>query len=298
MLKGDTLFSFAGFVVFLVFVGLFPNSQTKQNDFPERVKISIREVGNQLLLAQKDSISLVLPVIEQANNTYELSFEKPLEIIPNDLLNYIEATFYKASLPNHYRVEVLECNDGEVAYSYEMKASEEESIIPCRGRTLPKQCYMVKVHFIESTMSTPNESSQGIFNKPSLLYLLLFVALVPVGVLAFKKNNISPKTQEDSNTIPLGSFTLFPEQYILVREGIKTPLSKKECELLIILAAKPNQTIAREELTKKVWEDNGVIVGRSLDTYISKLRKKLHADLNLQITNVHGVGYKLEVLSI
>ncbi len=295
MLKGDTLFSFAGIAVFLVFIGLFPNSQTKQDDFPERVKISLREVGNQLLLAQKDSTSLVLPIIEQANNTYELSFETALEIGPSDLLDLIEATFYKASLPNHYRVEVLQCRDGEVAYSYEIKASEEESIIPCRGRTLPKQCYTVKVHFIESTTSTAHNGSEGIFNKPSLLYLLLFVALVPVGVLAFKKKRPLPNTLDTEKPIALGTFKLYPEQHVLVREGVQTSLSKKECELLIIFAEKPNQTIPREELTKKVWEDNGVIVGRSLDTYISKLRKKLQADPNLQITNAHGVGYKLEI---
>jgi len=46
---------------------------------------------------------------------------------------------------------------------------------------------------------------------------------------------------------------------------------------------------------KKVWEDNGVFVGRSLDTYISKLRKKLKDDDSIKLTNVHGVGYKLEV---
>jgi DNA-binding winged helix-turn-helix (wHTH) protein len=59
--------------------------------------------------------------------------------------------------------------------------------------------------------------------------------------------------------------------------------------------AHPNQIIKRDELTKKVWEDNGVFVGRSLDTYISKLRKILKDDDSIRITNVHGVGYKLEV---
>ena len=58
---------------------------------------------------------------------------------------------------------------------------------------------------------------------------------------------------------------------------------------------RPNQIIKREELTKKVWEDNGVFVGRSLDTYISKLRKKLQDDDSIQLINIHGIGYKLEV---
>ncbi|MDD7915612.1 helix-turn-helix domain-containing protein [Polaribacter ponticola] len=72
-------------------------------------------------------------------------------------------------------------------------------------------------------------------------------------------------------------------------------LSKKECELLEIFVANENQVVKREDLTKQVWEDNGVIVGRSLDTYISKLRKKLQEDTSIKLTNIHGVGYKLEV---
>ena len=74
-------------------------------------------------------------------------------------------------------------------------------------------------------------------------------------------------------------------------------MSKKECELLKILIEKPNQIVKRDELTKRVWEDHGVVVGRSLDTYISKLRKKLKADNSIKITNVHGVGHKLEIKS-
>ncbi|MGY8908461.1 MAG: helix-turn-helix domain-containing protein [Flavobacteriales bacterium] len=72
-------------------------------------------------------------------------------------------------------------------------------------------------------------------------------------------------------------------------------MSKKECEILQIFVANPNQIIKREELTKKVWEDHGVFVGRSLDTYISKLRKKLKNDDSIKLTNIHGVGYRLDL---
>jgi DNA-binding response OmpR family regulator len=59
----------------------------------------------------------------------------------------------------------------------------------------------------------------------------------------------------------------------------------------------PNQTIARTRLQKEIWEDEGIIVGRSLDMFISKLRKKLEFDPNIKITVVRGKGYKLEVSS-
>ena len=55
-----------------------------------------------------------------------------------------------------------------------------------------------------------------------------------------------------------------------------------------------NTIIYREQLQKDVWENEGVIVTRSLDVFISKLRKKLEKDPAIRIVNVHGKGYKLE----
>jgi len=56
-----------------------------------------------------------------------------------------------------------------------------------------------------------------------------------------------------------------------------------------------NEISNRKQLQKEVWEDDGVLVGRSLDVFISKLRKKLEADPAVRIINIHGKGYKLEV---
>ena len=109
-----------------------------------------------------------------------------------------------------------------------------------------------------------------------------------------KKTTKLEKGLSEKVTI-LGSFKFYPEQNKLTKKAIEIPLSKKECELLEIFVANPNQVIKREEITKKVWEDNGVFVGRSLDTYISKLRKKLKEDKSIQLINIHGVGYKLEI---
>ena len=55
------------------------------------------------------------------------------------------------------------------------------------------------------------------------------------------------------------------------------------------------ELIPREKLLQEVWINEGVITGRSLDMFVSKLRKKLSSDPELRITNVHGKGYKLEI---
>ncbi|MES2732254.1 MAG: response regulator transcription factor [Bacteroidota bacterium] len=71
-------------------------------------------------------------------------------------------------------------------------------------------------------------------------------------------------------------------------------LTQIEAGLLRIFGNKPNQLIARETIQKAIWEDDGYFVGRSMDVFISRLRKMLKDDPTIRITNVHGNGYKLE----
>ncbi|WP_341837298.1 helix-turn-helix domain-containing protein [Chitinophaga pollutisoli] len=65
--------------------------------------------------------------------------------------------------------------------------------------------------------------------------------------------------------------------------------------MLHIFALTPNVTISRDRLQKEIWEDEGVIVGRSPDMFISKLRKKLDPDPTVKIAVIRGKGYKLEI---
>jgi len=72
-------------------------------------------------------------------------------------------------------------------------------------------------------------------------------------------------------------------------------LTRTETRVLRIFALSPNEAIERSRLQKEIWENEGVIVGRSLDVFISKLRKKLELDPNLKIVVIRGKGYKLEI---
>ena len=253
------------------------------------VKIALREVGHQLLLANNDATSIVLPVQALGKSKYQISFQKDLTIDPTNLVDIVQESFYKASLPKYYRVEVISCADKEVAYSYEVKDIKGKDIIPCRGRILPKSCYTITIYFTNNTAFS--------FRNNYFLILLNVVVIFLLQLLFFKRKKVEIPQENHEKKDIIGSFIFYPEQNKLVKEAIEINLSKKECELLAIFIAKPNQIIKREELTKRVWEDHGVIVGRSLDTYISKLRKKLKADTTIKLLNIHGVGYKLEVNS-
>ncbi|MFT5847753.1 winged helix-turn-helix domain-containing protein [Psychroserpens sp.] len=278
-------------VLVVVVISVVITSCTKEapNEISSTTKVALREAGNQLLLRNLDSTSLILPVKELEPYVYSISFEKPLAFEPSDLVTVINSSLNLVGMSQNYRVEVLQCTDGEVAYSYEMHVEEKRTIIPCAGRSLPKACYTINVAYLDRI-------PQNGYRQKYSLYLFIFGVGVYLIVLYFRKSKVEPISEEKSMSYSeIGSFQFYPEEHKLVKSATEISLSKKECELLEIFAANPNQIIKRDELMKKVWEDNGVFVGRSLDTYISKLRKIFKDDDAIRITNIHGVGYKLEL---
>jgi DNA-binding winged helix-turn-helix (wHTH) protein len=93
----------------------------------------------------------------------------------------------------------------------------------------------------------------------------------------------------------LGKFLFDVKGQRLLLEHEVISLTDKECRILELLHQSFGELIARETLMEKIWINEGVITTRSLDVFVSKLRKKLSPDPGLRITNVHGKGYKLEV---
>jgi DNA-binding winged helix-turn-helix (wHTH) protein len=251
----------------------------------DAVKVAVRAVGHELLLAQNDSTSLVLPIEEIDARTYKLQFQNELSIEPGFLVDAITRNFKTAELPSNYIIEVVQCSDDQIAYSYQMKRKKDSEIVPCGSRVLPKSCYFLFVKFQNN-----DETGLSLWIPIALLLILILIVL-----FILKRRTVLKPKEDNDDRIKLGGFIFYPEQHKLVKQAVEISLSKKECEILEIFSEKPNEIISREELTKRIWEDNGVVVGRSLDTYISKLRKKLQDDPNIKLTNVHGIGYKLEV---
>jgi len=79
------------------------------------------------------------------------------------------------------------------------------------------------------------------------------------------------------------------------QKGQLQKLSTKEAELLRLLCLKKNDVLTREEALLKIWHDDNYFNGRSMDVFLSKLRKYLRDDPKVEIVNVHGKGYKLVV---
>ena len=91
----------------------------------------------------------------------------------------------------------------------------------------------------------------------------------------------------------LGNFLFDTQKQTLSINGKVTKLTTKECELLGLLCAHANEILERNYALKTIWVDDNYFNARSMDVYITKLRKLLKDDPEIEIINIHGKGYKL-----
>ncbi len=247
-------------------------------------EIMLRKIGHELLLQAGDSTSRVMPVKMLAQNEYQLTFENEFSFKPDSLVAVIKRSLAKHNLNENYVVNVLNCSEKEIVYGFAILKNVKDDIISCTGREQPKSCYFINIKFQEKGISNTQKG-----------YLLGGIPLLAfVGLLISK--NVHHKRQKPAiNTINFGKTVFNPITKTIVINQKTIDLTIKENKLLLIFSKSPNLIVERSRLQKEIWEDEGVIVGRSLDVFVSRLRKKLESDDSVQITNIHNKGYKLEV---
>ncbi len=103
------------------------------------------------------------------------------------------------------------------------------------------------------------------------------------------------KNQKVQTVYQIGKFTFDTQRQILSFGDKQTKLTTKESELLALLCSHSNEVLERELALKTIWIDDNYFNARSMDVYITKLRKHLRADDRIEINNVHGKGYRLIV---
>ncbi len=103
------------------------------------------------------------------------------------------------------------------------------------------------------------------------------------------------RTEEDSRFYTLGHFKFDSNNLTLTSPQGEQRLTRKEANLLQLLCQHKNMLLSREVALETVWGENDYFIGRSMDVFITKLRKYLKTDPEVNIINVHGIGFKLEV---
>jgi len=104
---------------------------------------------------------------------------------------------------------------------------------------------------------------------------------------------VKGKKVKDVVVFNIGGFVFDAQKQVLTFDGETKKLTTKESELLRLLASNANSILERNYALKSIWEDDNYFNARSMDVYITKLRKLLKDDPNVAIINIHGKGYKL-----
>ncbi len=286
------------FVCLLLFIS---NSTAQLRQDERHIEVALRMVGHKILLSSGDSISRILP-IKKEDDRYSIQFESEFEFYPEDLVATINQVVNETDMASSYIVEVAQCETDEVVYSYEINDLEQTDIIPCKSRVQPKACYRLLFTLMgpEEPIASVQDVAQGASNGssfkagqvPYAILALLLVFILGAFVFLWRKRR---KAIVDPNLIPLGDYQFDKRNTALVFKDQRTELTGKEADLLLLLYNAANTSVEREVILNKVWGDEGDYVGRTLDVFISKLRKKFEADPKVKIVNIRGVGYKLVI---
>ncbi|MVT08294.1 winged helix-turn-helix domain-containing protein [Chitinophaga tropicalis] len=253
-----------------------------------RREVLLRRIGHEVLLQSGDSTSRVLPVKKIGENEYQISFGIDLTFQPDSLVNTTRRLLARDPLAHNYVVNVLNCSNASIAYGFAVSENRKDDIITCKRRVQPRGCYMVNIKFKPTGINTAK-------NRILLGSLAFFAFAGFIFLRSIKPERTLPKDGLDTGMITLGSVLFDAKNRKLIINEKTIDLTGTETRVLHIFALSPNETIDRSRLQKEIWEDEGVIVGRSLDMFISKLRKKLEPDPDINIVVVRGKGYKLEI---
>ena len=99
------------------------------------------------------------------------------------------------------------------------------------------------------------------------------------------------ESASSSTTLKVGNIEINREEYKIIKDGVEIILPRKEFELFYLLATKPGKVFTREEILDRVWGNEVVVGGRTIDVHIRKLREKIGDDF---FKTIKGVGYKIE----
>ena len=207
------------------------------------------------------------------------------------LREYLQAKGYDADL----------CPDGELGYKSFLKTDYDMCVLDVMmpkmdGFTLAQEIRQVNQE-IPIIFLTAKNLKEDIFEgfkigaddyitKPfSMEELVLRMEAI--------LRRVHGKQQKNVSVYHIGKFTFDTKRQILSIGDQQKKLTTKESELLILLCAHANEVLQRELALKTIWIDDNYFNARSMDVYITKLRKHLKDDPDIEINNVHGKGYRL-----
>ena len=196
--------------------------------------------------------------------------------------------------------DVLLCENGEKAFGiYKTKSPKLlilDVMMPKKdGFTLAKEVRLENPHIPIIFLTSKSQTQDVVegFHIGGNDYLKKPFSMEE---LIVRINNLLQRgeLQKSSNTLKVGNYTFdFPKQTLQFKDEVSSQLTHREAHLLFHLVQNKNKVLERSIILKKLWGNDDYFTARSMDVFITKIRKKLSKDQTIQILNVRGFGYKL-----
>ena len=274
---------FAGSLVLVFISALFIQVPDKELQ-EEQTHLAVRSIGDELLKSDADFSTPVPPVERKTSEALRLNFDAPIAIDP-DRLAALSLKYLHAGIVGKAIVKVLKSDSGEVVYGFEID-NFSKTEIPCLGRVLPKAQYYIEVSFYPDPRVMLVHSNTRAFGTAGAS--IVFVVL---GFLFVRNSKTSQGIQKE---ICWNGIRLDLDHSQVIANNHSIQLTSKESQILTILLEHTGHLVSRDFFLQHIWEKEGVITDRSLDMYISRLRKKLKVLPHIEIANQHGKGYYLK----
>lgn len=254
---------------------------------PESVNLALRRTADALLRAAGDSTSRI-PAIEQTGqDIWQVRLEKPFDY--DQLPAQLQASLDVYNIKNPYEVTVRRCTDDVIDLGYLKLDFIKKQMVPCSGREMPEGCHYIEIKFLGFTQNK-------LFEASNLFYFFLIISGIGGFLILNRKKKVppAPANKPEPDWLELGNSRLDVAGQVLICNGATQSLTFRETKLLRLFATNIGHLLERDYIIQQVWADEGVLVGRSVDVFVSRLRKKLAVDPSVGIVAVHGVGYRLE----
>lgn len=202
------------------------------------------------------------------------------------------------------KFEVVLCKDGEEGLKAFTKQNFDLLILDVMmpkkdGFTLGKEIrkFNTQVPIIFATAKGMIEDKTQAFNLGGDDYITkpfrIEELLLRINALLKRVNNSEKSEEEKQTHFKIGRYDFDYTSQMISTGELHQKLSTKEAELLRLLCLRKNEVLTREEALLNIWHDDNYFNGRSMDVFLSKIRKYLKDDSSVEIINVHGRGYKL-----
>lgn len=234
----------------------------------ENVNLALRRTADGLLRLSGDSTSRI-PVVEQTSaNVWRLRLEQTFSY--DKLPALLQESFDMHEIHTPYHVAIRSCTTSEIVLGYHQMDLVNDQEVPCGSREMPEGCQEIEITFLDAPKKWPQRLAlSGV--------LLLLVGGMAGFWLAKRRKTAVLLTQtpeQEADWLHFGHSRLDAAGQMLYCGSTQTKLTFREAKLLRLFAENKDRLLEREHILQQVWADEGVLVGRSIDVFVSRLRKK------------------------